>query len=61
MRTVNTTEVIFNRRAITCNLGTTKERNVDFKIESAVVEQSGHGMTISSNITQDKKETMCPH
>ena len=41
---VKDTKVIFKRRVITCKLGITHEKNIDLKIESAVVEHFGHGL-----------------
>ena len=55
MRIIKATEGIFDRSVITCKSGITNERNIDLRIESAVVEQFGHGIlkmlqTISLNI-----------
>ena len=41
LRIVKATEVLFKRRVMTNEIGITNERNLDLKIQSAVLEQIG--------------------
>ena len=44
MKVVKATEILFKRQVICSDLGITMEKNVDLKIETAVVEQFGSGI-----------------